>query len=342
MNEFDPNIELIDRYLRGELQGTELETFMTKLQSDSSFKAEFEQREKIASVIYAYGRAQMKQYLKQKTRHRGLFYLSKKSWYFAAASVIIIGFASAILLWKLNPAVQKDIPFAKTKTDTATAKVTHEETWTGQAKNKISPADTAQKSEIIAQNTENNNSPELEPTEENIQSITAAQDPIIIAANVQAVAISLYNITDAPKSLKAEAAEIKRARVAEADDQPPVTGQNAKVKQPARTEAAAGDYRQTEEIKIRKTPMRFSFTFFETPGNNPMLEIDKYNDMYFVRCYDIVYGNPLVYEYQGRYFLHSGIKAYELKNLPSQNGQKVSPTAAQEVTDPYILNLIGR
>ena len=42
------------------------------------------------------------------------------------------------------------------------------------------------------------------------------------------------------------------------------------------------------------------------------------------------------------YFLHSGIKTYELKNLPLQNGQKTPVSAAQEVTDPAILSLIGR
>ena len=344
MNEFDPNIELIDRYLRGELQGSELEAFMTKLQSDDTFRAAVSEQEKVAAAIYALGRARMKQYLAEKTRHRGSFFISKKAWYFAAASVILVVLATTLFLWKVSPEMQQKIPFVKTESDTATKEKLDEDKWTLQTPSEKTSKDTSANEEIIALNQEEE-LPPMETDDAGSASVAVEPpEPIIIASNVQAVAISLLSQTEAQKSLKTEAMEMKRPRAAEADVQlqPATTGQTAKAKQSGRAETSGNDYKQPEQIRIKKAAMRFSLTFFETPRNAPMVQVEKYNDMYFVRCYDIVYGNPLVYEWQNRYFLQSGNKVYELLNLPAQNGQKSPSVAATEVKDPAILNMIGQ
>lgn len=342
MNEFDSHIDLIDRYLRGEIQGAELEAFMTKLQSDPDFKLQVEQQEKLAAAVYAFGQAEMKQYLRQKTRHKGLFRLSNKTWYFAAASVMLIAFSAAIIIWKLNSGLKPgDTSTAETiKTTDSSKKQTPELVAKEGGIKKVNP-DTAGNLEIIVQ-----------PNEEVLTAFktddagSAAQaadpEPIIIASNVQAVAIVLNNPMDAQKSLKSEAMDMKRARPVETDAQPNAAGQTTKVGKASPTENPSREYKQPEQIKSKKTAVRFSLTFCETPHNKPMLEIDKYNDMYFVRCFDIVYGNPLVYEWQNRYFLHSGFKTYELKNLPAINGQKAAAEEITEVSDPVILKLIGQ
>ncbi len=344
MNEFDPNIDLIDRYLRGELQGAELETFMTKLQSDPDFKLQVEQHEKMAAAVYAFGHAQMKRYLQEKTRHRGIFNLSRKTWYFAAASVMLVAFSAAIILWKLNPGIQPEHnnTVRTEKAADSAEKQASEFVTTDSGVKKVN-ADTGKETEMLVQNSEDV-MPPMETDDAGSTAEVADPEPIIIASNVQAVAITLFNQAEAQKSLKTEASEMKRSRTAEADaqPQPAVTAQTAKAKQSGRAESAGNDYKQPEQTRSKKTAMRFSLTFCQTPRNTPMVEIEKYNDMYFVRCYDIVYGNPLVYEWQNRYFLHSGIKVYELLNLPVQNGQKTAGAPAQEVTDQSILKLIGR
>lgn len=344
MNEFDPQTDLIDRYLRGELEGAELEAFMTKLQSDDAFQKQVQQHEKLAAAIYALGHARMKHYLRQKTSHRGIFRLSRKTWYFAAASVMLIAFSAAIILWKLNPGIQtvQNGTARKEKVTDSTENQPPVYVTTEPEIKKANPDTAPEAAAEITQDA----LPPFESNDDEVSEARAADpDPIIIASNVQAVAIALFSQTDAQKSLKTEASEMKRTRVAEADVQPQSSsssGQTAKAKQPGRTESAGTDYKQPEQIRSKKTAMRFSLTFCETPRNTPMVQIDKYNDMYFIRCYDIVYGNPLVYEWQNRYFLHSGIKVYELLNLPSQNGQKTPTAPAQEVTDQSILKLIGR
>jgi hypothetical protein len=329
MNEFDPNIELIDRYLRGELQGSELEAFMTKLQSDDTFRAAVSEQEKVAAAIYAVGRARMKQYLAEKTRHRGSFFISKKAWYFAAASVVLVVLAATLFLWKVSPEMQRNVPFVKTDADTTGPDKRNEDKWTLQTPTEKPSKDTSTNEEIIALNQEEELPPMKTDDAGSASVAVEPPEPIIIASNVQAVAISLLSQTEAQKSLKTEAMEMKRPRAAEADIQlqPATTGQTAKAKQSGRAETSGNDYKQP---------------FFETPRNAPMVQVEKYNDMYFVRCYDIVYGNPLVYELQNRYFLQSGNKVYELLNLPAQNGQKSPPVAATEVKDPAILNMIGQ
>jgi hypothetical protein len=342
MNEFDPNIELIDRYLRGELQGSELEAFMTKLQSDDTFRAAVSEQEKVAAAIYALGRARMKQYLAEKTRHRGSFFISKKAWYFAAASVILVALATTLFLWKVSPEMQQKIPFVKTESDTATKEKLDEDKWTLQTPSEKTSKDTSANEEIIALNQEEE-LPPMETDDAGSASVAVEPpEPIIIASNVQAVAISLLSQTEAQKSLKTEAMEMKRPRAADADVQPTTAKPIAKAKQSGREENANVEYKQPEQTRSKKAAMRFSLTFFETPRNAPMVQVEKYNDMYFVRCYDIVYGNPLVYELQNRYFLQSGNKVYELLNLPAQNGQKSPSVAATEVKDPAILNMIGQ
>jgi len=342
MNEFDPHIDLIDRYLRGELQGAELEAFMTKLQSDSEFKTAFEQQQKLAAAVYAFGHAEMKQYLRQKTQHRGIFNLSKKTWYFAAASVMLIAFSSAIIIWKLNQNAENTGIITKTQQDTSVSVKRQDPIVKQEPVKQNKTADTTVFDNVVIN--ENEIPPTMENTDTTYEATVAEPEPIIIASNVQAVAITLVSQTEARKSLKAEASEMKRARAAEDDLQPEsaTTGQTAKAKQSGRTDNAGSDYLQTEQTTFKKTAMRFSLSFFETPRKTPKVEIQKYNDMYFVRCYDIVYGNPLVYEWQNRYFLHSGLKIYELLNMPVQNGQNTAIAAAQEVTDPGILILIRR
>ncbi len=341
MNEMDPNIELIDRYIRGELSGAELDAFQAKMQHEPEFKAQVAQQEKIAAMVYAFGRAQMKQYLRQKTRHRGIFNLSRKTWYFAAASVMLIAFSAAIILWKINPEIGNKMPLTA-KEDTLSAEKKEEITQAKDQSSGIDDGDTTKNTEAIAQNAENNPPAIEELNDDEFTALAESPEPIVIASNIQAVAISLNNPVMAQKSMKEESVQMKPAKrfKTEADAGKPATsGMDDKM---YATENAGTVNKLPETAKIKKQVMRFSFTFLETLEKTPAVEIDKYNDMYFVRCFNIVYGNPLVYEWQNRYFLHSGIKTYELKNLPLHNGQKTPIATAKEVTDPAILSLIGQ
>ena len=340
MNEFDPDIDLIDRYLRGELKDAEHAAFMTKLQADATFKKEVQNRERLAAAVYAYGHAEMKKYLRHKTRHRGIFSLSKKTWYFAAASVLLIAFSSVIIIWKMNQGENRPPIITKTNQD---PEVREKPAVSSDSRVKTPNDSNKSNEEIVAGNTETS-APPLESGDESDDADVAESEPIIIASNVPAVAIDLNNSAeDAQKSLKTEATEMRQSRTVEASDQPvAASGQVAKTKPASPVENSASDFKQPAKIRNKKAAVRFSFTFCETPRNKPMVEVEKNNDIYIVRCFDIVYGNPLVYEWQNRFFLNSGFKTYELKNLPAQNGQKIPATDASEVTDPTILKLIGQ
>lgn len=343
MSELDPHIELIDRYIRGKLSGSELQAFLTKLQNDPTFKAQVEQQEKIAALVYSFGHAQMKQYLRQKTRHRGVFSLSKKTWYYAAASIMLIAFTTAIILWKISPEQGNKLPLTANG-DTLSADKTEVITESnGQNRGNHNNTDTTKNTEIIAENAENNSPPAIEElNDDEFTALAEAPEPIVIASNIQAVAISLNSPVMAQNSLKEETVEMKPARKLKTEAEaakPTTSGINDNRHF---SENAGTGYKMPETGRTKKLVLRFSFTFLETLEKSPAVEIDKYNDMYFVRCYNIVYGNPLVYEWQNRFFLHSGIKTYELKNMPSQNGQKTPISPAQEITDPAILSLIGQ
>ena len=255
---------------------------------------------------------------------------------------MLIAFSSAIIIWKLNQNAENTGIITKTQQDTSVSGTTQDPIVKQESVKQNNTADTTELDNVVIN--ENELPPTIENTDTEYEAVVAEPEPIIIASNVQAVAITLASQTEARKSLKAEASEMKRTRAAEDDVQPEsaTAGQTAKAKQSGRTDYAGSDYVQTEQTAYKKTAMRFSLSFFETPRKTPKVEIQKYNDMYFVRCYDIVYGNPLVYEWQNRYFLHSGLKIYELLNMPVQNGQNTAIAAAQEVTDPGILKLIGR
>lgn len=343
MNEFDPQIDLIDRYLRGELQGAELEAFMTKLQSDSAFNTRVKQQEKIAAAIYALGHARMKKYLAEKTRHRGIFSITKKTWYFAAASVVLVIFATAMLLWKLNPKNQDHTTLVKTDPEVQLPNGPNKGKTDVAVNSAVAPKiDTTNSiNGSLAQQTEEIGPPAMEQARDDAQ--VADADPILVASNIRVVAIQLQpEVSMRLKSLKAEAEEFKQPKLSEAATQSSKTPTASRNKVNSSAEYAESAPKQSDTLKIRKPTVRFSLTFYETPKQTATLEIEKFNDMFFIRCFDIAYGNPLVYEWQGRYFLQTGIKTYELKNLPAQNNQKSAPTAATEVKDPSILNMIGR
>ncbi len=332
VNELDPNISLIDRYLRGELNPEELSAFMTKLQTDADFKKQVELQEQLAAMVYGYGKAQLKQYIRQQTKHRRIFKLSQKTWYYAAASVILVAMMAAIVYVKLNQAGHIGNAVVKQTGPTNDSNVAKEGNLAVTEPKEQHNVDQPKQSETDVLKEE------WPPIDDDIQTeaMEGVDEPpptevaLLIAQNIYVVPINknTKSLTENRGDAGSESDNMKAAQVRKPER---MKASSTQVAEPFKDTALQG-----KQAIAKKSVTRFSLSFYESKDKEKGYYVVKEPNLYRINCYNMPFGDPLIYEWSNRFFLQSAGVVYEL-NLGVNNLQNAIP-----VTDAKIIGLIGK
>lgn len=333
VNELDPNISLIDKYLRGELNPEELSAFMTKLQTDDDFKKQVELQEQLAAMVYGFGKAQLKQYIRQQTKQRRIFKLSQKTWYYAAASVILVAMMAAIVYVKLNQSGHMENAVAKQWGRTNDSSLTKEDNLavtTAKGKDKAEepkPGETA----ILKEEWQ------LPPMDDNpaeamqgVEEPTPTEADLLIAQNIFVVPINknTKSLAESRSDAGVESDNMKAAPVRKPER---MKAANKQVTEPLKDTTLLA-----KQIITKKSVARFSLSFYESKNQNKGYYVIKEPTIYRINFYNMPFGDPLIYEWNNRFFLQSAGVVYEL-NLGGNDLQNAIP-----VTDSKIIGLIGK
>jgi len=81
--------DLFDRYIRGELNGEQLDKFLERLESDLAFKEEYASYHLVVEGIREHERQELRTYMEQKARVRFMGNPWSKTWTYASAAVVM-------------------------------------------------------------------------------------------------------------------------------------------------------------------------------------------------------------------------------------------------------------
>ena len=334
VNELDPNISLIDRYLRGELNPEELSAFMTKLQTDADFKKQVELQEQLAAMVYGYGKAQLKQYIRQQTKHRRIFKLSQKTWYYAAASVILVAMMAAIVYVKLNQAGHIENAMVKQTTSANDSSIAKEGNLAVTVPKEQRNVDQPKQSETDVLKEEW----QLTPMDDGIktEAMEGIDEPpptevaLLIAQNIYVVPINknTKSLAESRGDADSESDNMKAAQVRRPEK---MKAANKQVPEPLKDTTLLA-----KQTIGKKSVTRFSLSFYESKDKEKGYYVVKEPNLYRINCYNMPFGDPLIYEWSNRFFLQSAGIVYEL-HLGVNDLQNAIP-----VTDAKIIGLIGK
>lgn len=282
MEHLDPKNELIDLYLRDELSGEALVAFEKQMQEDDMFRAEVEVRKLIAESIHQYGAAELKNFIRTKTKRKSFGIIKINTWYYAAAAVglILIGSFAAIYSIRKN----SPVPAVAISNDSIKKEGIPE---TGIASESMS-----EKNQKEAVSSENDKSAEATAD-------TANYEQVVIADNITVVPITIMSRTDEPVNM----------------EQTMPVG----VRKPANTEAEGVKIADSSK-KVNKTEIpaesirKIQMQFLITRDAEPALQFSTGQSATDVlKIFNIAPDNPLILKYNGKYFLQTGGEFYEIR-----------------------------
>lgn len=322
MDVFNPNNDQIDKYLRGELQGAELDQFIRGIESDAELKKEIEFRKLLVDGIRQHGSIQLKNYIKQRTSHKKGMRITFKTWYYAAAAVGIILIGSIALLMQKSP--QNTVNIAQTDT-LFPAPPTNSE----KAKNE---------SEIIAKN-EDNKRKETADTDEppametepwsDEKDVDFPANVVVIASNIPIIPIKIESTIPASEMMSKKTGTLPSKGTE-------TTPQDSK-KIDSALASAKGAFSTTENYVDEVA--RFKLNFYNTNDARPGIvvsKLDKTTNQAEVTVYNIPYTNPLIVEFQNQYYLKTGETYYQI-----QMNQTTMQTPVK-VTDTNVLKALNK
>jgi len=325
MDAFDPQNEKIDRYLRGELHGKELDAFLQNLTTDPSLKKEMEFRELLVRGIQDHGNIQLKNYLKQKTtQKRGLF-IGYKSWHYAAAAVGLVLVGSIVVLLNMKQSNQVSNTVAKETTISQTPPQN------GIPKAPETPdlgQPVAEKSMGSADKgaTIENAKPEVSAAENagGLAIVELDKDNIItVASNIQVIPIRIESpiekvTTMSNRPPSAPIGAVKRKTGNEPD---------------STYDAEKGDLAK-DQIDGQNNG-KFKLNFYSSKDAAPQIAATKKDALNTeILVFNLPYDNPLLLTYKSKMYLKTGTKYYEI-DLDHNGKQKATP-----VTDLLLLKAL--
>jgi hypothetical protein len=314
MEHLNPQNDIIDRYLKGELGSDELTVFENQLKENNELRAEVEIRRIVVDSIRAYGARELKQFLQQRTKRKSLGFIKINTWYYAAAAVglILIGSVAAIYVLKQkNSVASEQVAAMEDATDTAN---------TADNNKGNDPADRKKPNTDIAAA---DNSPD--EITENTTEEGSVQDAnaVVIADNISVVSIKINSLT-------AENVNMRQ----------PTGSQGKSEMEPNATEAATRkDTSKTttagaESIKKNEnTPLRLKLRFLESKTGEATYTYTAGTNT--LELYNLPVDNPLLFSYQTRYFLKTGNDFYEIT-------LKAGTQKAIAITDKALLKALNQ
>jgi hypothetical protein len=323
MEPFDPENDLIDKYLRGELHGQDLDGFVRQLERDPLLKQDIEFRRLLVRGINDYGSVQLKNYLRQRTQQKRVLRLSYKAWYFAAAAVgTILLVGVAVLMQFGDNGAKQSTNIASTENTDSVGSIQKndvnkdKEIATEKSENTIVLADSSVRDAIGG--SESEAAPAIPP------------QAVVIASNIPVVPIKISGQVDPDVTMKRKPGEIKTpgsgtSKSSDAtsgsytDSMLTVEGKLAKARQPQNNGDADYD------------PARYKLNFFNTPEGTPQISVNKNSKTVGeISVYNLPYDtNPQLLQYNSKYYLKTGTGFYEVNTNTNrlQNAVKISDPA---------------
>jgi hypothetical protein len=338
MDANDAKNELIDKYLRGELSGQTLEDFTQNLKNDTSLKQDVELRMLMVQAIQEHGAAQLKNYIRSKTTQKEIMKVSFRAWYYAAAAVGLILVASTVILLNRprTSAISNEIVAANDSAKQPEMSADKGETG-------LSPKPETQK--IITPDFDNVDDVFDIPAQEQ-ESLgrgedlndavegnkTAYPDVVIIASNIPVIpirvesaldkAVVMSNDTEKPAVLRKKSEGTADANISKA---------------PSIDSAIAWQNARTEnELYLKESIAKFKLSFVNTKEAQPMVDFNKNQESADIVVYNLPYDNPLILQYNNKYYLKAGEKYYEFKT------NKTGKQNVVAVTEPAIIEALNR
>lgn len=330
--------ELKDRYLRGELSGEELSSFEQRMQSDPEFKKEMDFRALLVKGIQESGAAQLKQFIRNRTTQKKVMLISFRTWYYAAAAVALLLVSSTVVLWISQTQAVKNEAIAQNRSESEPAEVPNQVTQPAPqldaTKSKAIDSAKPDLTDMVATNEEsaagNSSGDVIAPP---VAQTEDYPDVVMIATNIPVIPIRIE-----PAAENYSATEIKS-----------IPQKNGTYTRKKSEEAVAG--KTTKDTGLRWSPetiakasedkednTRFSLNFANTRDAKPQMEVRQKNnnESNEVYVYNLPYDNPIILEYNNKYYLKTGSSYYEFQ-LRSGKKQSVAP-----VTDKVLLEALNK
>jgi hypothetical protein len=321
MEHLNPQNDIIDRYLKGELGSDELTVFENQLKENSELRAEVEMRRIVVDSIRAYGAKELKQFLQQRTKRKSLGFIKINTWYYAAAAVglILIGSITAIYVLKQkNSVASEQVAAMEDATENAN---------TADNSNNTNPADGGKPNTDIAS----------EKTRELIDtSIYDPNDPgfeltvpdreanaVVIADNISVVSIKI-------SSLSGENVNMRQPTGSQGKSEIETNATEAATRKDTGKTSTAG----AESVKKNEnTPLRLKLRFLESKTGEATYSFTAGTNT--LELYNLPVDNPLLFSYQNRYFLKTGNDFYEI-------ALKAGIQKAIAITDKALLKVLNQ
>jgi hypothetical protein len=327
--------EWIDRYLRGELRGEELDVFERKLKQDPQFALEFNTQKLLADGIKLARKEELKKYIAERTRQRVITLPRNRSFLIGIAASVAL-FAAGWLGWKsVLPKVETGVAASENPAPGTNAPETRTSTFP--------PQSNAQKDHTLTQER---------------QDVAAVEPPIVMEENMEDVPVNeeiAAGISDdamepvqpsipAPElvaSVRVALAEWESDQIAsEAELNESVTVAKAAPRKAItktqanqeKTAAATAPASRSVERNGNAAQTPYDLVFLNIPEPGTAYEMKSTQQ---IQLFNIPYLNPLLIRYKGRHFLRSAGTWYEL-SIPSKGKLPLNP-----LKDKALLNEFG-
>ncbi|MBL7811650.1 MAG: hypothetical protein JNL57_05460 [Bacteroidetes bacterium] len=285
MDVFDPENDLIDKYLRGELHGRELDAFLRNLDHDPLLKRDVEFRRLLVNGINDFGKVQLKNYLRQHTRQKQAMRIGFKTWYYAAAAVALVLVGSVLVIRN----AQRHSSQALATDSAALAK-------TDGSVN----AEVKEKNQTVEINGKTTNTPVagVDKSADDKKADNAQNEgAVVIASNIPVLSVNVAS--DNVPMAKSSDTQMTMEQWRNRKNNP--GAQTATPPEPQR---------------------RFKLSFNNTKDRDARIDINPAEGNQ-ITAYNLPYdGNPQIVQYSGRYFLRTGGSVYEI--YPNKAGSQTA------------------
>lgn len=330
MDAFNPENELIDRFLRGDLHGQQLDSFMRKLERDPALKQDLEFKQLLVKGIQEQGAINLKNYIRQRTSQKRGMLIGIRTWYYAAAAVLLVLVCAGVILFNMQQHNEFKSELAKQPESIGPQKpdlqIHEPESHPGnQSVAKNSPK--GANSGPIELKTPENSGAVADgagaPATANLDDRGKVSETIAVASNIPVTPIRIESPIETTMAKKFPDKEISRE---------------------GRTKTNLSDTTlDSKKIEASKTAWanatqsKFKLNFYSTEDATPQVTTThKSDNSTDILVYNLPYDNPLLFSYQNKMYLKTGNKFYEI-DVNKEGAQKVTP-----VTDQALLKVLNQ
>jgi hypothetical protein len=299
-------------------------------------------RQMLVQGIQQHGAIQLKNYLRSRTTQKKVMAISFKTWYYAAAAVALLLVSSTAVLW-LSQKNEKAQEIASQNTEKKLPESKNEQSITGETEQPTDQTTTPESEPAITDDIAANGGSGAAEPQTGTEDLAPAASPtfdypdvVIIASNIPVKPIRIESNFDETIAMrKAESrGRIVNPKTPTAADKDGVAEKKSSIDTQRIWTADQMANSEADEEDIE----RFKLSFANTRDALPQIQLtkDKTTNNNELMVYNLPYDNPLILNYDSRYFLKAGDKYYEI-NMNQTKKQTVTP-----VTDPTVLAALNK